>query len=112
MAKATTRLDKFLRDSDLVISTLPGGALDPEALRLSKGSRFDPKGALFDVAYQPWPSEIARVWLQGEQQIISGLEMLLWQAVAQLRIFKEGSATQQLPNESAVMEAMRHSISG
>ena len=110
-AKPTRRLDKFLASSDLVISTLPGGAMDSEANRLSGSSRFKPSGALFDVAYQPWPSELAKVWLQSEHPIISGLEMLLWQAVAQLRIFRFGDPAQQLPNEAAVLEAMRHSIS-
>jgi len=111
-AKATKRLYAHLTKSHLVISTLPGGAMDLQAQELSRASRFTPGGALFDVAYQPWPSELAKVWLQSNQPIISGLEMLLWQAVAQLRIFTENDPAVQLPNEAAVLEAMRHSISG
>ncbi|MFM5905822.1 MAG: shikimate dehydrogenase [Micrococcales bacterium] len=110
-AKSTNRLVRGLSRADLVISTLPGGAMDAEAERLGRSSRFKPNGALFDVAYQPWPSELAKVWLQSEHQIISGLEMLLWQAIAQLRIFNLGDPALQLPKEAAVLEAMRHAIS-
>jgi shikimate dehydrogenase len=41
---------------------------------------------------------------------VSGLEMLLWQAVAQIRIFKFGNANQPLPNEIAVVQAMRNAL--
>jgi hypothetical protein len=33
--------------------------------------------------------------------------MLLWQAVSQIRIFKFGNPDEPLPNEIAVVEAMR-----
>jgi shikimate 5-dehydrogenase len=36
--------------------------------------------------------------------------MLLWQAVAQIRIFTTGDPNNQLPNEAAVVEAMRHAL--
>lgn len=41
---------------------------------------------------------------------ISGIEMLLWQALAQLRIFTSGRANQELPNESDIISAMRDSL--
>jgi shikimate dehydrogenase len=59
------------------------------------------------VAYNPWPSEIAKVWSAKGMQVISGIEMLIWQAVAQVRIFRTGDPSVELPNEIAVVEAMR-----
>lgn len=93
--------------ADLTISTIPAGVLD-EAVRLLANSRFwSPKGALLDVAYNPWPSACASLWAEKGQIVVSGLEMLIWQAVAQIRIFYHGSPRQELPNEIAVVEAMR-----
>jgi len=95
--------------ANLTIATLPGGALNGVAEKLNK-KNFRPAGAILDVAYDPWPSKIASVWSKADQTIISGLEMLLWQAVAQIRIFKAGDPGLQLPNEVAVVEAMRHAL--
>jgi shikimate dehydrogenase len=93
--------------ADLTISTLPARALDDSALVLANSRFWSPKGALLDVSYNPWPSELASVWESKGQKVVSGLEMLIWQAVAQIRIFFHGSVTTELPNEIAVVEAMR-----
>jgi shikimate dehydrogenase len=72
------------------------------------GLRFwKPGGALMDVAYNPWPSKLAQTWQKHEQIVISGLEMLIWQAVAQIRLFYAADMAVELPNEVAVIEAMR-----
>jgi shikimate dehydrogenase len=96
-----------LNKAELVISTLPSGVLDKVASELSVSESFKPKGALLDVAYNPWPSEIAKLWLQHGSTVISGKEMLIWQALAQIRIFKNGDVALPLQNESRVLEAMR-----
>lgn len=96
-----------LTKAELVISTLPSGVLDKVASELSVSKRFMPKGALLDVAYNPWPSEIAKLWLQHGSTVISGKEMLIWQALAQIRIFKNGDVALPLQNENRVLEAMR-----
>lgn len=104
---AARSLRKASVAADLTISTLPARVLD-ESARLLANSRFwSPKGALFDVAYNPWPSAIASLWESKGQIVVSGLEMLIWQAVAQIRIFFHGSPEVELPNEIAVVEAMR-----
>ncbi|MEY4742747.1 MAG: hypothetical protein RIR34_86, partial [Actinomycetota bacterium] len=77
---------------------------------LNKFGGFKPRGAVLDVAYKPWPSSFASAWQANGRPIISGLEMLLWQAVAQIRIFTTGDPNNQLPNEAAVVEAMRHAL--
>ena len=85
---------------DAVISTLPNGAavdvvLDPDAIRTA---------ALFDVAYSPWPTPLAASWT-GET-VIGGLEMLVLQALAQVRIFVGGDEERVLNREDEVLAAM------
>ena len=93
-------------EPDLVVSTLPGGTNPNLAfpLEVLTGATF------FDVAYDPWPSELASRWLDVGGQVISGLEMLAYQALGQVRIFVNGSAEMPLENEDRVVEAMRASV--
>jgi shikimate dehydrogenase len=88
---------------DAVVSTLPGGAAAALALPAAVRSR----SILFDVAYDPWPSPLAQSW-QGP--VISGLSMLLHQAVAQVRLFVTGDRDGALPHEDRVLEAMRAAV--
>ena len=62
-----------------LISTLPGDAARPWAA-LAPVAR----GALLDASYHPWPSVLADHW--GSSVIASGRDMLLWQAVEQVRL--------------------------
>ncbi|HWM32915.1 MAG TPA: shikimate dehydrogenase [Pseudolysinimonas sp.] len=91
---------------DAVVSTLPGGVdagiAYPERVRRS--------AALFDVAYDPWPSALARQWQAAGGTVISGLSMLLHQAVGQVRIFVAGDPDAELPGEAAVVAAMRSAV--
>lgn len=67
-----------------VISTLPARAADAWAQdmgELTAGS------LLLDVAYDPWPSLLASEWEKRGGTVVSGLEMLLYQAVEQVLIF-------------------------
>lgn len=90
---------------DLTIATLPSGTvLDASAAE----NLASTGGMLFDAAYAPWPSALAAVW--GTEQVISGLEMLLHQAVRQVRIFHHGDPTVELPGEDSVRAAMRAAI--
>jgi len=99
----TKPLEEFYADpnSDLTISTLPGSVQHPNF-----AVREDAQ--ILDVAYNPWPSKLASNWSQGGR--ISGLEMLLWQALVQVRIFRTGDGSEQLPNELEVFEAMRAAV--
>ena len=108
--KATTNIAAALSKSDLVISTLPAGALDEYARRLRKSWLHKPRGLLFDVAYEPWPSEAAKLWADANLPVIAGIDMLLWQAIAQIRLFTSGSVDTELYNEAAIMHAMRDSV--
>jgi shikimate dehydrogenase len=75
-----------LAGAGVVISTLPPRAADGMAAELEAlGRRTD--GVLLDVAYDPWPSRIAAAWHAGGGTVVPGLEMLLYQAVEQVRHF-------------------------
>jgi len=91
---------------DLVVSTLPGGLdefpeIPPSAVAAA---------ALFDVAYSPWPSHYAQVWSDSSGQVVSGLWMLAYQALAQVRLFVHGDVSQSLPDESRVFDAMLDAV--
>jgi shikimate dehydrogenase len=98
--------DRSLIVPSAVISTLPGhsdhGVQFAEAVRA--------QSVLLDVAYDPWPSALATAWLEAQGTVISGLEMLLHQAVAQVRLFTAGDSTTRLHHEPAVLAAMRASV--
>ena len=72
-----------------VISTLPAHAADEWASQLSglKGASATHQPVLLDVAYNPWPSVLASVWEASGGAVVSGLEMLLYQAVEQVLLF-------------------------
>jgi len=99
-------MDRSLIVPSAVISTLPGasehGMVYPEAVRA--------QAALLDVAYEPWPSELARAWAEAGGTVVSGLEMLLHQAIGQVRIFVTGEQDGALPREAEVVAAMRAAV--
>ena len=92
--------------AEIVISTVPGatehGMAYPEPVRR--------EAALLDVAYEPWPSELATAWDAVGGTVVSGLEMLLHQAIGQVRIFVTGDERGALPRELEVIAAMRASV--
>lgn len=98
--------DRSLIVPSAVISTLPGsvehGLVFPEAVRQ--------QAALLDVAYEPWPSSLAAAWAAVGGTVVSGLEMLLHQAIEQVRIFISGQEGGVLPDEHQVVQAMRESV--
>ena len=74
-----------------VVSTLPAHAADEWASQLSglKGASATHRPVLLDVAYNPWPSVLASVWEASGGAVVSGLEMLLYQAVEQVLLFTD-----------------------
>ncbi|WP_231604846.1 shikimate dehydrogenase [Salinibacterium sp. SWN139] len=89
----------------VIITTVPGGAMD---LRFAEAVRTT--SVLFDVAYDPWPSEIAASWYDAGGTVISGHDLLINQAIAQVRIFAAGTADVPLPHEADAIDAMRAAI--
>jgi shikimate dehydrogenase len=67
--------------ADLVISTLPGGAADPlSSARWQRGT------TVLDVVYARWPTPFARSAQAAGCPVVSGLDVLLYQAVAQVEL--------------------------
>lgn len=93
--------------AELVISTLPGGTVLEAGIPLA----LQRDALLFDVAYDPWPSALAMSWLKRGGRVASGLGMLLHQALVQVRVFVSGDPLTPLPDEAAVLAAMRAAIS-
>jgi shikimate dehydrogenase len=67
--------------ADLVISTLPGGAAD-----VLSATRWKPETMVLDVVYAPWPTALAGSALAAGCPVVSGLTVLLHQAVAQVEL--------------------------
>lgn len=89
---------------DLVVSTLPGTAelafSVPEPLRSTV--------PLVDIAYDPSPTAIAKHWLDAGGRVVpGGLAMLVYQALAQVRIFVGRDPEHEVRSEAAVLAAMR-----
>lgn len=90
---------------DITFATLPTGTDLGAEIATPLGSAG---GALFEAAYAPWPSALAAGWPGGP--IISGIEMLLHQAVRQVRVFLQSDPTAALPDEERVVAAMRSAL--
>ncbi|HXV94378.1 MAG TPA: shikimate dehydrogenase, partial [Pseudonocardia sp.] len=73
--------DVTLPEADVVISTLPAGGADALA-----GHRLVPGTVVLDVVYAPWPTALAASAEAAGCRVVSGLEMLLHQAVAQVEL--------------------------
>ncbi|WP_167142390.1 shikimate dehydrogenase family protein [Canibacter zhoujuaniae] len=90
-------------DPTLVISALPGTAAPdfPSALLAAD---------LFDVAYDPRPTRLEKIFSEAGRQVETGLAMLLEQALLQVRIFVAGDISQPLPNEAELLSAARAAL--
>jgi shikimate dehydrogenase len=93
--------------ADLVVSTVPGGT----DLGVAASDLLARQAVLLDVAYDPWPSRLAQGWLGVEGTVVHGLEMLLHQALLQVRVFVNGDPLAPLDEEPAVLAVMRESLS-
>jgi shikimate dehydrogenase len=86
------RLDVDMRTADwseahralcapLVVATTPAGATDALAEAVPERPT-----ALFDVLYDPWPTELAARWSMCGGAVVSGLDLLVHQAVHQVKL--------------------------
>ena len=82
LADAGTEL--VARSWDLLISTVPAAGAEQAAARLADGSLT--AGAVFDVSYDPWPTVLAAAAALAGSTVISGYEMLVHQAAAQIEL--------------------------
>lgn len=78
----------------LIIATTPAGATDALS-----GAVPERPGTLFDVIYEPWPTNLAARWSMCGGVVVGGLDLLVHQAAAQVE--------QMTGCTSAPVEAMR-----
>jgi shikimate dehydrogenase len=91
---------------DAIVSTLPNAVESTVTFDAATRER----AVLFDVAYSPWPTSLAESWYEAGGDVIGGLEMLVLQAMMQVRIFVNGNPDHELDHESEVLAAMRESV--
>lgn len=91
VALAEFPAEQKARRHNPVISTLPARAADDWAPQLAApaGASATHQPVLLDVAYNPWPSVLASAWEASGGAVVSGLEMLLYQAVEQVLLFTD-----------------------
>ncbi|SCF22334.1 shikimate dehydrogenase [Micromonospora matsumotoense] len=83
--------------ADLVVSTVPKGVADP----LAADADWGPSTVLFDALYDPWPTPLAAAASAAGRPVVSGLDLLLAQAVGQFT---------QFTGVPAPVEAMRAAL--
>ncbi|WP_241245860.1 shikimate dehydrogenase [Microbacterium sp. 4R-513] len=109
---AVTRVDfgaGGLAPVPVTIATLPGDAPVTDA---AADALTAPGGLLLDVVYGHWPTVLSRAWERAGHRAVSGLGMLLHQAVLQVRIFTSGDPDVPLDDEASVLAAMRRAVVG
>jgi shikimate dehydrogenase len=70
-------------DADVVVSTVPKGAADA----LAAQATWRPGTVLFDAIYDPWPTPLAAAAAAHGCAVVSGLDLLLAQALGQFEYF-------------------------
>jgi shikimate dehydrogenase len=68
-------------EADVLVSTVPADAQDPALLARSGA------GLLFEALYDPWPTPLAAAALDAGVPLVSGLDLLVHQAVLQVEQF-------------------------
>lgn len=81
----TDRAAGLLREAEIVVSTVPGGASATLAPLLA-GVGLDAAQVLLDVVYEGWPTPLPQQWLASGGSVAPGYLMLLHQACEQVRL--------------------------
>jgi shikimate dehydrogenase len=97
-----------LLSADLVMSLVPAGSFIELWDEIGQSDETKP-GTLFDVAYNPWPSKPAIAWHL--PNVISGLEMLIWQAIEQVQLFSSAAGMTGEIDRSALHSVMKEAVS-
>jgi shikimate dehydrogenase len=105
MTVTLTPFEPPARSGYLLISTVPAGAADSYAERIS-GAGAGPS-AVLDVVYQPWPTRLAAAAGQSGAKVIGGFEMLLHQAARQVELMTGRTAPVPQMREGGLAELRR-----
>jgi shikimate dehydrogenase len=87
--------------ADVVISTVPKGAADP----LAAAATWRPGTVLFDAIYDPWPTPLADAASANGVAVVSGLDLLLAQALGQFEQFTGIRPAPEAAMRSALLAA-------
>ena len=101
--------DTSMSDVDATIATLPGGTRIDDVIA---GALAQHGGALVDAVYAPWPTQLGEAWMALGRPAASGVQMLLHQALLQVRIFVTGQVAEPLESESVILDTMRSALVG
>jgi len=96
-----TDLGSYSTAQDLTISTIPSLALDS----LVAGKQ---NGWLLNANYSSKDSSFTKHFIS--ERAVPGETMLIWQAIAQIRIFLNGAADAQLDDESVLFAKMASAL--
>ena len=99
-------LEYVVDGAEVIAWTLPNGV----ALRPSLPLDARTTAVALDVTYHPWPGPLAAQWLDVGGRVASGRDMLLHQAVRQVRFFVSGQTDEPLDGEAGVEAAMRAAL--
>lgn len=83
--RSLTEFAQYVQTHRAVVSTLPAFAADWLVEQLPT-QNLPP---LLDVIYEPWPTALASAWHATGSHVASGLDMLLYQGVEQVKLFTE-----------------------
>jgi len=87
--------------ADAVISTVPKGAADHLAGQVT----WRPGTVLFDAIYDPWPTPLAAAAVAAGVPVVSGLDLLLAQALSQFEQFTGVTPAPEPAMRAALFEA-------
>ena len=105
-ARAEEESAEALLNADLVISTVPGTAFTELWEGVAAGS-VRARGTLVDVVYKPWPSNASIAWASVS---VSGLELLIWQAIEQVKIFAESQGRSVSLSDIELYGVMKNAV--
>lgn len=89
-------------DGEVVVSTIPAAAQDAALV-----ARCDAVPVVFEALYDPWPTPLAAA--AGDRPLVSGLDLLVHQAVLQFEMFTGVPAPLVAMREAGTVElAARH----
>lgn len=94
-------LTDYTSNQDLTISTVPADALE-------EFSQFKQAGWLLNVNYASVNQSFSATFTDGH--VVNGEVMLIWQAIAQIRLFLNGDAAQELEDEASLYVKMLESL--
>ena len=94
-------------ETDLLISTVPGGGSDFFTERLRHTQQ--PPAAVMDVVYHPWPTPLAQAAQRAGSAVISGYELLLHQAARQVELMTGLAAPVPQMREAGLAELAQRS---